>query len=112
VYGDWGPSAFDVRRNFVANVTYEVPAGSTSGIARAILSNWQVSAILALQDGTPFSALTGFSQSRDLARSVADRPSLAPGARDNPVLGGADHYFDTSAFLLQAPEMPTRSRPE
>jgi hypothetical protein len=103
VHGDWGPSAFDVRRNFVANLTYDLPAGHLDGLARAVLSHWQVSAILTLQDGTPFTALTGFSQSRDLARSVADRPNLAPGASSNPILGGTDHYFDTSAFVLQAP---------
>jgi hypothetical protein len=101
VDGDWGPSAFDVRRNFVANLSYEIAPGPTEGIVRALLSHWQVSGILTLQDGTPFTVLDGFSQSRDLARSVADRPNPAPGSTGPVILGGSTQYFNPLAFVLQ-----------
>ncbi len=99
--GDRGLSAYDVRRNFVANFTYDVPVGDMAGAARALLGGWQVSGILTLQDGTPFTVLDGYSRSRDLARSAADRPNLKAGASANPVLGGPDQYFDPSGFELQ-----------
>jgi hypothetical protein len=99
---DKGPSAFDVRRNFVANFTYDVPTGGLTGISKAVFGGWQLGGIVTLQDGTPFTALVGFSRSRDLARSLADRPNLAPGASANPVLGGPDRYFDPTVFVLPA----------
>jgi hypothetical protein len=101
VKGDWGPSAFDVRRNFVANLTYDIPAGSSQGAVHALLTHWQVSGILTLQDGTPFTVLDGFSQSRDLARSVADRPNAAPGFTGPAILGDPTQYFNPLAFVLQ-----------
>jgi hypothetical protein len=101
VLGDWGPSAFDVRRNFVANLTYDIPPGPTQGAMHVLLSHWQVSGILTLQDGTPFTVLDGFSQSRDLARSVADRPNPASGSAGPVILGGPNQYFNPLAFVLQ-----------
>jgi hypothetical protein len=101
VMGDWGPSAFDVRRNFVANLSYDIPAPAEKGTLQTLLSNWQVSSIVTLQDGTPFTVLTGFSQSRDLARSVADRPNPAPGFTGPVILGGPSQYYNPLAFVLQ-----------
>jgi len=101
VDGDWGPSAFDVRRNFVANLSYDIAPGPSEGLVRTLLSHWQVSGILLLQDGTPFTVLDGFSQSRDLARSVADRPNPAAGFSGPVILGGPVQYFNPLAFVLQ-----------
>ena len=103
INADWGPSAFDVRRNFVANLTYDIPADDTHGALHALLSHWQVSGILTLQDGTPFTVLDGFSQSRDLARSVADRPNLSPSSISPVITGTQTQYFNPLAFVLQAP---------
>jgi hypothetical protein len=101
IAADRGPSSFDLRRNFVVNFTYDVPSPAGTGVAAALLGGWQVGGIVMLQDGTPFSVLTGFSRSRDLARSLADRPNLREGASANPVLGGPDRYYDPTAFELQ-----------
>ncbi|OFW32735.1 MAG: hypothetical protein A3J28_07890 [Acidobacteria bacterium RIFCSPLOWO2_12_FULL_60_22] len=98
---DRGLSSFDLRRNLVVNFTYDVPASHWAGVAKTLLGGWQIGTILSVQDGTPFTALAGFSRSRDLARSIADRPDLRPGASKNPVLGGPDQYYDPSAFVLQ-----------
>lgn len=98
---DRGLSSFDVRRNLVANFTYDLPwQNATAAVARWI-GGWQVGGIVTLSDGMPFSAVTGFNRSRDRARTVVDRPNLRPGASKNPVLGGPDRYFDPSGFELQ-----------
>ena len=99
--GDRGLSAYDVRRNLVVNFNYEVPSGNWTGTAKTVLGGWQFGTILTIQDGTPFTAQAGISRSGDQARSLADRPDLRPGANNNPILGGPDRYFDTSAFVLQ-----------
>lgn len=99
---DRGLSGFDTRRNLVSNLTYDLPwQNSTRAMARWV-GGWQVSGIVTLTDGMPFTALTGFNQSRDKASFVSDRPDLVPG-RSNPVSGGPDRYFDPTAFALQTP---------
>jgi len=99
---DRGLSSFDLRSNLVFNFTYDVPSSDWTGVTQTLLGGWQVGTILTVQDGIPFTArVGGFSRSGDLARSIADRPDLRPGADKNPVLGGPDQYYDPSAFLLQ-----------
>ena len=94
-------SAYDLRHNFVANFTFDLPGQNWSGVAGRLVGGWQVGSIVTLSTGFPFIALTGFNRSRDgNSASVADRPSLAPGASHSPVLGGPDRYFDRTAFVL------------
>ena len=99
---DKGLSGFDVRNNFVANFTYYFPGADLAGMRGLLLGRWQMSTILTLTDGTPFTAVIGFSRSRNRGRTPTDRPDLAPGASSNPVLGGPDQYFDPTAFVLPA----------
>jgi len=51
-----GLSDFDRRQRFVASAVYQIPffAGST-GIQKAALNGWEVSGVMILQSGTPFS---------------------------------------------------------
>ncbi len=100
---DRGRSAFDLRRNLVANFTYDLSLNSFSGAAGKLLGGWQVGGIATFSDGTPFTVLTGFNRSRDQANITADRPNLRAGASNNPVLGGPDKYFDSSVFVLPDP---------
>ena len=100
-----GRSSFDVRQNFVANINWDLPLGSYTGAAQKLLDGWQVSTILARSTGVPFTAQAGFA---GLSRSFppvssggTDRPNLAAGRSNNPVLGGPDQYFDPTAFELQ-----------
>jgi hypothetical protein len=112
---DKGLSAFDVRNNVVMNFTYDMPWKATAAALNKLLAGWQLGGIVTLQSGTPFTALTSFSRSRDQARSVSDRPNLAPGAKANHTsgttggcnglaagtkLGTPDHYFDPCSFVL------------
>ncbi|MBI2816078.1 MAG: carboxypeptidase regulatory-like domain-containing protein [Acidobacteria bacterium] len=114
---DLGLSSFDVRDNFVTNITYEVPWSNLSGFAGKLMGGWQLGGIVSLSAGNPFSALAGSNRSRDLSTDiVGDRPNLRAGASNNPTkggttagcpglasgqkLGGTDRYFDPCAFEL------------
>jgi hypothetical protein len=96
-----GLAPYDVRRRLVLNWSYVLPAGTHTGAAGALLSNWQVSGIFQAQTGFPFTALTGISRSFPIGSNTADRPNLAPGASNNPILGSPDKWFDPAAFVLQ-----------
>jgi len=86
--GDRGLSAFDIRHNLAANFTYDLPTGnSLNGLAKMALGGWQFSGILAMSSGSPLNANSAFNQSRDLQRTIADRPNLRPGFSTNPVEG-------------------------
>ena len=99
---DRGLSGFDVRRNLVANFTYDLPWQHSAGVAKWI-GGWQVSAITTVSDGMPFTARTGFSRSGNRSNIIGDRPNLLPGRSKNPVLGGPDKYFDPTVFALPPP---------
>jgi hypothetical protein len=98
-----GLSDFDIRHNFVYNSTWELPFGrSLTGVARGFAYGWQVSGILTIRSGIPFSPVLGFDRARALPRSggAGQRPNLVSGCSLNPVLGGADQYFDPNCFSL------------
>lgn len=100
-----GLSDYDIRHNFVFNYTWEVPLGrGAMGLAGVLAEGWQVSGILTMRSGVPFSPVLGFDRARALPRSggAGQRPTLAPGGPLNPVLGGHVQYFDPFAFELPA----------
>jgi Carboxypeptidase regulatory-like domain/TonB dependent receptor-like, beta-barrel len=100
-----GLSDFDIRHNFVFNSTWELPFGkSLSGVAAGFARGWQLSTIVAVRSGIPFSPVLGFDRARALPRSggAGQRPNLVSGCSLNPVLGGAARYFDTDCFELPA----------
>ncbi len=100
-----GLSDFDIRHNFVFNSTWELPfAKLTKGAAGALAGGWQLSTILTMRSGVPFSPVLGFDRARALPRSggAGQLPDLVPGCSLNPVLGGANQYFDPNCFALPA----------
>lgn len=100
-----GLSDFDVRHNFVYNSTWELPFGkSLTGLSRGLAYGWQLSGILTIRSGIPFSPVLGFDRARALPRSggAGQRPDLVAGCSSNPVLGGATLYFDPNCFALPA----------
>jgi hypothetical protein len=95
-----GLSAYDVRNNFTANFTYALPWGkSLAGFAGALARGWQVNGILTLMDGSP---LTVFDDNTEQADRIGNDEGLTvdlkPGGNPNPVLGGADRYYDVTQF--------------
>jgi hypothetical protein len=98
-----GLSDFDVRHNFVFNSTWELPFGEgMSGVKGGLVRGWQLSTILTIRSGVPFSPVLGFDRARVLPRSggAGQRPDLVAGC--DAVQGGADQYFDPSCFALPA----------
>jgi hypothetical protein len=102
---DRGHSNFDIRHNFSANATFDLPfgpgqqiGGATSGLASFLISGWQLNSIVTLSDGVGLSPLTGFNSSQNGDVLNPDRPNLVPGADNSPVLGGPDQYFDPTSF--------------
>ena len=106
-----GLSAHDVRNNLSMNFVWEIPFQG-SGTARHLLGGWQVNGILQLNTGNPETLrLGGSGGTRDWNRdaetsSLAERPSLAPGATLNAVRADGrdpDQYFDLTNFILHEP---------
>jgi hypothetical protein len=99
-----GPSDFDVRHNFVFNSTWELPFGkSLTGAARAAAYGWQVSNIVTLRSGVPFTPVLGFDRAFAAPRSggAGQVPNLVAGC--DVIRGGVDQYFDPSCFTLPDP---------
>jgi hypothetical protein len=85
----WGPSDFDARHRFVLRGVFELPLGT-----HAILTNWQVAAILQLQSGSPLNIVTSNSSLTGVANTV--RPDVTGPIR---VIGDINQWFDTSVFV-------------
>ncbi len=76
-----GLCQYNTNQRFVTNLVYELPFGSgrkmlTSGILSALLGNWDVSGILTLQSGHPFTVTRGVPQSGTVPNGGSDRPDM------------------------------------
>jgi hypothetical protein len=104
-----GPADFDVRHNWVFNLTWDLPvARDGTGIAAHVLGGWQLSGIWTMRSGQPLTVFVQTNRSRSQwnpSRGPGigqDRPDYAPGyGPDNAVLGTPDQWFDPMAFALQ-----------
>jgi hypothetical protein len=98
---DWAAAPFDIRHVFAANATWEIPSRTKN----ALLSGWQINTIVSLRSGLPFSpSISTSNWSRDGNTSGEDRPNVKPGVDPGSLItGDPNHWFDTSAFTLQAP---------
>ena len=97
--GSRGPSDFDIRHNFVANVVYDLP-----GRGR-LLGGWQVSAVANVHSGLPFTPVLAFDNADVQSLLIAERPNLV----GNPYTGVCPNgarvgtpscWFNPSAFAV------------
>ena len=97
-----GLSNYDLRHYFAGTVVSDWPQFCHH--ARAC-NGWQTNMILVLSSGNPFSPLISYDSARARFGTgpSPERPDLVLGRSANPVRGGAQHYFDASAFALPAP---------
>jgi hypothetical protein len=91
------PSDFDRRHRFVTSFVYDLPKlKSDSRLMRALFNNFQLSGIVTLQTGTPFSII------ESNGTSVIQRANFAPGFSGSlDGTGSTDPqnlYFNTAAF--------------
>jgi Carboxypeptidase regulatory-like domain len=92
-----GLSFADVRRRLVVAAVYNFPR---SRFLRPVLSNWQLSTVVTLQDGTPLNPLYYFS---DFANSgTPNRPNVVRGQSISGP-GKVEEWFNTAAFSDPAP---------
>lgn len=94
-------SSFDHRHRFVGSWVYELPfARNSGGITEKIFAGWQMSGILTLQSGAPFTVNLAVDRA-NIGAGPAQRPNLL---RDPNLDSGRtpERWFDTSAFELPA----------
>lgn len=95
-----GLSAYDIRKVFSSNFSYELPFGrDLTGLAAALASGWQVNGVVTLSDGY---ALSVEESNADQARRIGDdenlRPNLVAGGNNNPVTGNPEQWYDITQF--------------
>jgi len=97
-----GLSNYDVRHYFVAFWSWDLP--KAPGLPKWLGAGWQWNTISTFSAGNPFSVVVGFDRARARfqAGTSPQRPDLVAGSSTNPILGGPDRYYDTSAFALPA----------
>ncbi len=97
--GSRGPSAFDIRQNFVANAVYDLP-----GRGR-LLGGWRVSSVASVHSGVPFTPVLAFDNADIQSLDTSERPNLVGnpyagvcpnGAR----VGTSSCWFNPSAFAV------------
>jgi hypothetical protein len=95
-----------VRHSLIVSYVLKIPVASgLSGAAQALLKGWQTSGITSVHTGIPFSVENGFDRANTLQSlsppNGSERPNLAPGFSNNPLLRSPKQWFDPNAFQLQ-----------
>lgn len=71
---EYGPAVFDRPHAFSSSLVYRLPEFTKNRAAGYLLNGWQVSGIVLLQSGNPFTVLAGADLNRDGINN--DRPDL------------------------------------
>jgi hypothetical protein len=105
---DYGNSSFDVRQALSFHSVYDLPLGrGMENLTARLVKDWQISGIVICQGGLPFSVENGFDRANTMQTlsppEGSERPNLAPGFSNNPVVGSPQRWFNPNAFVLQAP---------
>jgi hypothetical protein len=101
---DYGRASFDVRHSGVIQASYDLPFGRDGASAeksweKLLIANWQVSGIVTLQSGLPFTPQLSYNPSNDGDTRNPVRPSWNPNFTGNAILGGPNQYFNPLAFV-------------
>jgi hypothetical protein len=101
-----GPADFDRRNRFVDSFVYELPnAGHAlhSSVVSAILGNWQLSGIVTLQSGSPFSILSSNDAVASAGTAMAQLVGILPLSTDRSRGAQIAQYFNISAVQQATP---------
>jgi hypothetical protein len=101
---DYGRASFDVRSSGVIQGTYDLPFARSAAAQgqhwkEILAANWQVSSIVTLQSGLPFTPQLSYNPSNDGDTRNPVRPSWNPDFQGNVILGGPNEYFNPLAFI-------------
>jgi hypothetical protein len=96
-----GLSDFNITHRFVASYIYQVPTlrNLVPHLAHSLADGWEVSGVVTLQTGQPFSVLTGRNNSA--TNLGTDRPDVTGNPNSGPHT--VDQWFNTAAFTPNAP---------
>jgi len=95
---DYARSDFDVRHNFTANLSYDLPFGKNlNGFAGNALRGWQVNTIVKLASGVPFTPLIDGDPDRDGSEDNSARPDLI--GDPNTGRRTPDRWYNLDAFV-------------
>jgi hypothetical protein len=114
---DYGRSGYDQRHTISFNSSYDFPFDRylTNGAAKALLGGWGVKGVWQFGSGLPLNVNLPFNNARNRQTGAAERPSLLPGASNNPTDGVTtgcgpipagqklrtpDRWFDPCAFTV------------
>ena len=89
-----GLADFDVARRFALDSVWAVPMPFRNGIAKTVLGGWQVSGIMVLQSGTPFTVYTSAPFAPIITNGVVT--GLKPGSGD----------FNADGYNYDVPNAP------
>ena len=107
---EWGPAYYDVTHALTAYAVYELPVGrgkkfgtEMSGVANALVGNWQVTGILTKRGGFPLTIAAGDASGTNSRgpRANCIAPVTIFGKRNSPA--GGYQWFDPAAFAAPAP---------
>ena len=104
---EWGLSAFNVKHNFVASYSYELPFEKLLSRPSMLTKGWTLSGITRFSTGFPITIMENDDRSLIGNNAVgpsgsADEPNFTPGKlllQTNPRRGGT--YFNTSLFSME-----------
>jgi hypothetical protein len=95
---------YDIRHRWVVSSVWEIPVGPGrrwgshwTGVGRAIISGWGISAIHVLQSGKPFTVTLGMENSNSF--NGADRPNAVEGVDWKPADQRPDRWIEPTAFV-------------
>jgi len=103
-----GLSGYDIANRLVGSYSYELPLGTArSGITGHLVSGWQISGIVTLQSGQPFtvSNASGATSTALSALGYSTRPNVNNAFAGNPIEGGPNQYFNPAMFYEPAGSM-------
>ena len=100
--GEWAPSSFDRRHQFVVSGMYRFPWSSRRATVNALVSNWRANAVFVAQSGSPFTVNLAVDRA-NIGTGPAQRPDQVRDPNLSRDERTAERWFDTSAFALQAP---------
>jgi hypothetical protein len=97
--GSRGPSDFDVRDNFTANVVYDLPGSGR------LLGGWQVSGVANVHSGLPFTPVLTFDNTDIQSLLIPERPDLvgdpyAGVCPNGAAVGTPSCWFNPRAFAV------------
>jgi hypothetical protein len=105
---DYGRASFDIRHSGVIQASYDLPFGrsavaSGNSAEKFLIADWQVSGVVTLQSGLPFTPQLSYNPSNDGDTRNPVRPSWNPDFTGRVVTGGVDQYFNPLAFVQPLP---------